>query len=54
MVARHLPGTAIVTVPAADPVKPPMEPSDLPALTGFQWTTPAAGLAALVAAEVSA
>ena len=52
LIARQFPGTETVTVPAASPVKPPMVPSDIPALRGFHWTDPAAGLQALLAGEV--
>jgi nucleoside-diphosphate-sugar epimerase len=53
LVASAVPGTERVTAPADGPVKPPMVPSDIPALRGFRWTDPAAGLQALMAGEVA-
>ena len=35
-------------------IKPPMRPSEIPALDGFPWTDIDAGLDALCAAEVAA
>jgi nucleoside-diphosphate-sugar epimerase len=45
-IAALHPGTRILGAPAR-PVKPPMRPSDLPALAGFRWTPLAEGLAQL-------
>jgi nucleoside-diphosphate-sugar epimerase len=53
LVASEVPGTERVRVPADGRVKPPMVPSDIPALRGFRWTDPAAGLQALMAGEVA-
>jgi nucleoside-diphosphate-sugar epimerase len=47
LVAALHPGVERVTVPATGRVKPPMAPSDLPALRGFAWTDPASGLRTL-------
>ena len=54
LIASELPGTELVTVPAEGPVKPPMVPSDIPALRDFAWTDLTTGLRALLAAEVVA
>lgn len=53
LIASHTPGTEVVTVPATGRVKPPMIPSDIPSLRGFDWTNPTAGLRALLAEEVA-
>ncbi len=53
LIAGQLPGAESVSVPGAGPVKPPMVPSDVPALRGFDWTDPAAGVRALMATEVA-
>lgn len=44
----------LVTVPAGTRVKPPMVPSDIPALRDVAWTTPGDGVQALVEAEAAA
>ncbi len=54
LIADELGGAALATVPAVGPVKPPMRASEVPALRGFQWTTPRAGLRALLAGEARA
>lgn len=54
LIASRVPGAETVTVPAAEPLKPPMVPSDIPALRGFGWTDPPAGLRALLAGQVAA
>jgi nucleoside-diphosphate-sugar epimerase len=53
LIASRVPGADIVPSPADGTVKPPMVPSDIPALGGFSWTDPATGLQALLAAEVA-
>ena len=53
LIAAGVPGSETVTVPASGRVKPPMIPSDIPALRGFDWTDPRAGLQALLAEEVA-
>jgi len=54
LIASQVPGAEPVTVPASGPVKPPMVPSDIPALRGFDWTDPATGLRVLLSSEVAA
>jgi nucleoside-diphosphate-sugar epimerase len=54
LISSHVRGAEQVTVPASGPVKPPMVPSDIPALRGFDWTDPAAGLRVLLSGEVAA
>ena len=54
LVARHFPHATIEARPGEGTVKPPMQPSDLPALRAFPWTSPDAGIARLAAAEVTA
>lgn len=54
LVADHVPGATIACRQGDGVVKPPMQPSDLPALQAFPWTTPAHGIARLAAAEVLA
>ena len=54
LITSQVPGAEPVTVPATRPVKPPMIPSDMPALRGFGWTDPAAGLRVLLSGEVAA
>jgi UDP-glucose 4-epimerase len=53
-IATAVGGVELVSVPAGHPMKPPMIPSDVPALRGFRWTDPLAGLRALVASERAA
>jgi nucleoside-diphosphate-sugar epimerase len=53
LIADGVPGSETVTVPASGRVKPPMIPSDIPALRGFDWTDPRSGLQALLAEEVA-
>ena len=48
LVARHVPGASMVTVPVASPLKPPMAPSDIPALRGFAWTDPPTAIAQML------
>lgn len=48
-VAGAFPDAEIVTVAAEGRVKPPMVPSDLPALRGFSWTDVPTGVRTLVA-----
>lgn len=48
LIATHFPGVETVTSPAAGPVKPPMVPSDISALYGFDWTDPPGGIEALL------
>lgn len=50
IIAAHHPGAAITHIPAGPPAKPPMTPSDLPAIRDFAWTDPAAGLDAMLGA----
>ncbi len=54
LIASRVPGAELVTVPAPGPVKPPMVPSDIPALHDFGWTDPAAGLQVLLSGAVAA
>lgn len=54
LITHHVPGVASIVVPASGPMKPPMRPSDIPALRGFPWTAPDAGIVRLAAAEVVA
>ena len=54
LIASEARGVGVVTVPAVGRVKPPMIPSDIPALRGFGWTEPHVGLRALLAEEVAA
>ena len=54
LVVRHFPGASMVPVAAAGPMKPPMRPSDVPALLDFPWTTPPNGVARLAATTVVA
>lgn len=51
LIVSQIPGAEPVSVPAAGQVKPPMVPSDIPALRGFGWTDPAAGLRVLLSRE---
>ena len=53
-IAAAVGGASLVSVPAGPAVKPPMVPSDVPALRGFPWTDAAAGLRVLIAAERAA
>lgn len=53
LIAGQVPGAETVTVPAGGRVKPPMIPSDMPSLSGFDWTAPHEGLRALLAEEVA-
>jgi len=53
-IAAAVGGVALVSVPAGPAVKPPMVPSDVPALRGFPWTDTAAGLRVLIAGERAA
>lgn len=48
LVAEFFPGTEIVAAPPEGRLKPPMAPSDMPALAGFEWTAPTRGLEALM------
>ena len=48
LVAARFPGVDVLTVPASGAVKPPMVPSDVPSLRGFEWRPPAEGLSALM------
>lgn len=41
-------GASVTSAPAVAPVKPPMVPSDIPALHGFSWTPTATALHAMV------
>ena len=56
LVAKRYPGAVLKTVhpPVDAPVKPPMVPSEIPALDGFSWTTPEAGLDAVHAEGAAA
>ena len=54
LIASHFPGVETVTLPSKGRVKPPMVPSDVAGLRGFEWTDLAKGLDALVAGEVAA
>lgn len=51
LIAEHVPGATTVPMPAPGPAKPPMVPSDIPALRDFQWTDLTVGLRALLAEE---
>lgn len=53
-VAREIPGTTVVTRPAHGRVKPPMIPSDVPALRDLEWTDPSAAIHTLVGVEAVA
>jgi nucleoside-diphosphate-sugar epimerase len=53
MIAQGFPGTGIIPVPAGPAVKPPMIPSDIPPLHGFEWTDPETGLEALLGKRVA-
>ncbi|MGI9628079.1 MAG: NAD-dependent epimerase/dehydratase family protein [Longimicrobiales bacterium] len=44
LIAAQAPGAETVTAPAIGKMKPPMIPSDIPALRSFDWTDPAEGL----------
>jgi UDP-glucose 4-epimerase len=48
LVAEFFPGTEIVATPHEGRLKPPMAPSDMPALEGFDWTAPGRGLELLM------
>lgn len=52
-ILRHHPTATHCTAPGQG-VKPPMVPSDMPALDGFAWTSLADGIAHLCRTEVSA
>lgn len=54
LIVSHFPDAKRVTETAAGRVKPPMVPSDIPALRDFSWTDPPAGLQAILAPEVVA
>ena len=54
LVASRSQGVGTVVVPAGSRAKPPMAASELPALEGFDWTTPEAGLDALFATQAAA
>jgi len=51
LIRSHVPGTKLVTVPSGGRMKPPMVPSDIPALRGFEWTDVPTGLETLLAEE---
>lgn len=53
LIAGQVSGAETVTMPAGRRMKPPMIPSDIPALRGFDWTAPQAGLRTLLAEEVA-
>ena len=53
LVRSHFPAATLATESVASPMKPPMAPSDIPALRGFAWTDPPTAVARL-AAEVAA
>ncbi len=50
-IGAQTPAAATVTVPPEDATKPPMVPSDIPALRGYRWTTPSSGVRALMAGK---
>ena len=54
LVASLVPGAETVTVPATGRVKPPMVPSDIPALRDCEWTDLADGLRTLLSEELAA
>ena len=53
-IADEIEGGEVTRVPAGERVKPPMVPSDVPALRDVSWTTPRDGVRALVESEVVA
>lgn len=53
LIAAQVPGTRVVRVSAGGRVKPPMVASSIPALRGFTWTDPHAGVRSLLAHEVA-
>ena len=53
LIADQFPGVALETVPAGPSVKPPMIPSVIAALRGFEWTDPGSGLRALISGMVA-
>jgi nucleoside-diphosphate-sugar epimerase len=53
LVRSHFPAATLSTESVTSPMKPPMAPSDIPALRGFAWTDPPTAVARL-AAEVAA
>lgn len=52
-VASGFPGAEVQAVPPHRPVKAPMVPSDLPELRDVDWTSPAAGVRAILESEVA-
>lgn len=54
LVAGHVTGATIRTVPAPAATKAPMRASRIAALDSFAWTTPEAGIARLAATQVAA
>ena len=50
-VADEMPGTKVVTRGVGGRVKPPMVPSDMPALRDHEWTDPSIAIRALVGVE---
>jgi nucleoside-diphosphate-sugar epimerase len=54
LIASQLSGPNPVRASATGQVKPPMVPSDIPALRDFAWTSPDDGLRVLLAREVRA
>jgi len=53
LIAEEFPAAEVVTVPAGAPVKPPMIPSEVPALRDFVWTDLPTGLRELNASVVT-
>ena len=49
LIASAVPGADVTILPSEDRVKPPMVPSQAPALIGFPWTTPEEGLRHILA-----
>jgi nucleoside-diphosphate-sugar epimerase len=53
LIADQVEGATLETVPAGPSVKPPMIPSVIAALRGFEWTDPGSGLRALISGMVA-
>jgi UDP-glucose 4-epimerase len=53
LIANQVEGVTLETLPAGASVKPPMIPSGISALQGFEWTDPESGLRALISGRVA-